>query len=113
MTSGSRTKKVSVPVNAISRVIGRSGCNINAIREASGAHIEIEKQKGQGDRTVTIRGGMEATKQAAQLIQALVNEPDKEMSELLNKSKSLPPGAINIPACSATTTGTTATSVSY
>ena len=43
----SRSKKVAVPANAISRVIGRGGCNINAIREISGAHIEVEKQKKQ------------------------------------------------------------------
>ncbi|KAL3247791.1 hypothetical protein MRX96_056865 [Rhipicephalus microplus] len=45
-----RSKKVTVPSAAISRVIGRCGCNINAIRESSGAHIEVEKQKGQGER---------------------------------------------------------------
>lgn len=50
-----RSKKVSVPANAISRVIGRGGMNINTIRESSGAHIEVEKQKGQGERTVIIR----------------------------------------------------------
>lgn len=50
-----RSKKVSVPSNAISRVIGRGGCNINAIREVSGAHIEVEKQRGAGDRTIIIR----------------------------------------------------------
>lgn len=51
-----RCKKVSVPLNAISRVIGRAGSNINAIRAATGAHIEVEKQsKGQGERTITIK----------------------------------------------------------
>lgn len=51
-----RTKKVSVPLNAISRVIGRGGSNINAIRGATGAHIEVEKQsKGQGERIITIK----------------------------------------------------------
>ena len=38
-----KSKKVIVPANAISRVIGRGGCNINAIREMSGAHIEEKK----------------------------------------------------------------------
>lgn len=51
-----RSKKVSVPLNAISRVIGRGGSNINAIRSATGAHIEVEKQgKGQGERIITIK----------------------------------------------------------
>ena len=41
-----KQKRISVPSTAISRVIGRGGCNINAVREYSGAHIEVEKQKG-------------------------------------------------------------------
>lgn len=48
--------KILVSAQAIARVIGRGGQNINAIREASGAHIEVEKQqKGQTDRLITIR----------------------------------------------------------
>lgn len=55
-TTESGVKKVSVPLNAISRVIGRGGSNINAIRGATGAHIEVEKQsKGQGERIITIK----------------------------------------------------------
>ncbi|GBM44967.1 Ankyrin repeat domain-containing protein 17 [Araneus ventricosus] len=80
-----RSKKVSVPANAISRVIGRGGMNINAIREASGAHIEVEKQKGQGDRTVIIRGSAESTRIAQQLITALIKEPEKDLSEILSR----------------------------
>lgn len=56
MNSPFRSKKVSVPPNAISRVIGRGGSNINAIRVATGAHIEVEKQsKSQGERIITIK----------------------------------------------------------
>jgi predicted RNA-binding protein YlqC (UPF0109 family) len=56
MNSPFRSKKVSVPPNAISRVIGRGGSNINAIRGATGAHIEVEKQsKCQGERIITIK----------------------------------------------------------
>ena len=84
--SSERSKKVTVPSNAISRVIGRAGCNINAIREISGAHIEIEKQgKGQGDRTVLIKGLAESIRQAQQLITALIKEPEKEFNELMTK----------------------------
>lgn len=51
-----RCKKVSVGAHAISRVIGRAGSNINAIRSATGAHIEVDKQgKGQGERIITIK----------------------------------------------------------
>ena len=50
-----KSKKVSVPSNAVSRVIGRGGSNINAIREISGANIELDKQGKGGDRTITIK----------------------------------------------------------
>nr|XP_042905187.1 ankyrin repeat and KH domain-containing protein 1 isoform X1 [Parasteatoda tepidariorum] len=80
-----RSKKVTVPANAISRVIGRGGMNINAIREHSGAHIEVEKQKGPGDRTVIIRGSPEAVRLAQQLITALIKEPEKDLSEILSR----------------------------
>ncbi|KAF4532392.1 hypothetical protein B566_EDAN003844 [Ephemera danica] len=67
-----RSKKVMVPSNAISRVIGRGGSNINAIRTATGAHIEVDKQtKGNSERTITIKGSADATKQAHMLISAL------------------------------------------
>jgi hypothetical protein len=71
-----KSKKVSVPSNAISRVIGRGGSNINAIRELSGAHIEVEKQsKGQGDRTILIKGSAEATRNAHTWITAIIASP--------------------------------------
>ncbi|XP_064457287.1 ankyrin repeat domain-containing protein 17-like isoform X2 [Ornithodoros turicata] len=78
-----RSKKVTVPSTAISRVIGRCGCNINTIREVSGAHIEVEKHKGQGDRTILIRGSADATKQAQLLITGLVQEPERDLSEIM------------------------------
>ncbi|XP_015790056.1 ankyrin repeat and KH domain-containing protein 1 isoform X2 [Tetranychus urticae] len=80
-----RSKKVSVPANAISRVIGRGGCNINAVREISGAHIEVEKQKGQGDRQIIIKGSADATRHAQQLINGLVNETDKDLSQIVSQ----------------------------
>ena len=78
-----KSKKVVVPSNAISRVIGRGGCNINTIREISGAHIEVEKQKGQGDRNVIIKGSADATRHAQQLIAALSKETEKDLSEII------------------------------
>ena len=51
-----KSKKVPVPSNAVSRVIGRGGSNINAIREISGANIDLDKQTGKGgERMVTIK----------------------------------------------------------
>ncbi|RZF38209.1 hypothetical protein LSTR_LSTR005570 [Laodelphax striatellus] len=83
LNSPYRSKKVSVPLNAISRVIGRGGSNINAIRGATGAHIEVEKQsKGQGERIITIKGSAEATKQAHSLIASLIKDPEFDMQTL-------------------------------
>lgn len=81
-----RSKKVAVPATAISRVIGRGGCNINAVREISGAHIEVEKQRGQpSDRQIIIKGSADATKNAQILISALVNEPEKELNQIVTQ----------------------------
>ncbi|KAJ8785249.1 hypothetical protein J1605_007468 [Eschrichtius robustus] len=94
-----RSKKVPVPSTVISRVIGRGGCNINAIREFTGAHIDIDQQKDKtGDRIITIRqnfvsygffllSGTESTRQATQLINALIKDPDKEIDELIPKNR--------------------------
>ena len=80
-----KSKKVIVPASAISRVIGRGGCNINAVREVSCAHIEVEKQKGQSDRGVIIKGTADATRIATQLIYALINESNKDLNEVIKK----------------------------
>ena len=79
-----KQKRISVPSTAISRVIGRGGCNINAVREYSGAHIDVEKQKGQqSDRLIMIKGSADATKNAHAMIVALVNEPEKDLGEII------------------------------
>lgn len=86
-SSESGSKKVSVPLNAISRVIGRGGSNINAIRGATGAHIEVEKQsKGQGERIITIKGSAEASRQAHMLIAALIKDPDVDILQMLPRT---------------------------
>uniref|UniRef100_W8AVD4 Ankyrin repeat and KH domain-containing protein mask n=3 Tax=Ceratitis capitata TaxID=7213 RepID=W8AVD4_CERCA len=77
-------KKVQVPVNAISRVIGRAGSNINAIRATTGAHIEVEKQgKNQSERSITIKGQTDATKQAHILILSLIKDPEVDILQML------------------------------
>ena len=84
-----KSKKVSVPAHAISRVIGRGGCNINAIRELSGAHIEVEKQgqKTSSERSISIKGSAEATRQAHAWIQAIISCPDKDIADIVGKQQ--------------------------
>ncbi|GAB0092386.1 Ankyrin repeat [Sergentomyia squamirostris] len=82
-------KKIAVPTHAISRVIGRGGSNINAIRAATGAHIEVEKQgKSQCDRWITIKGSLDATRQAHSLIGTLIKDPDVDILQMLQKVNS-------------------------
>ena len=84
-----KSKKVSVPAHAISRVIGRGGCNINAIRELSGAHIEVEKQgqKMGSERSILIKGSAEATRQAHAWIQTVISCPDKDIADIVGKQQ--------------------------
>ncbi|XP_077332560.1 ankyrin repeat domain-containing protein 17 isoform X7 [Lithobates pipiens] len=108
-----RSKKVSVPSTVISRVIGRGGCNINAIREFTGAHIDIDKQKDKtGDRIITIRGGTESTRQATHLINALIKDPDKEIDELIPKNR-LKTSSANTKAAPLTSAAVTSASSSF
>jgi ankyrin repeat domain-containing protein 17 len=101
-------KKIQVPSNAISRVIGRSGSNINAIRAATGAHIEVEKQsKQQGDRSITIKGVAEATKHAHNLISTLIKDPDADILSMLPRNNFQQP-VKSSSSSSVTTTTTTA-----
>lgn len=109
-------KKVQVPVNAISRVIGRAGSNINAIRATTGAHIEVEKQgKNQSERSITIKGLTEATKQAHMLILALIKDPDVDILQMLPrinttiKANVVPPPVTTPPASSASMASSIAT----
>lgn len=60
-----RSHILNVCSSAIARVIGRAGSNINAIREATNAHIEVEKmtiRKEQTTRQITIKGTPDAIK---------------------------------------------------
>ncbi|KAK9403715.1 ankyrin repeat and KH domain-containing protein 1 [Crotalus adamanteus] len=60
-----RSKKLSVPASVVSRIMGRGGCNITAIQDVTGAHIDVDKQKDKnGERMITIRGGTESTRYA-------------------------------------------------
>ena len=108
-----KSKKVSVPANAISRVIGRGGSNINAIRELSGAHIEVEKQTGKNgaDRTILIKGSAESTRQANSWIQAIINCPEKDLSEIIGKQfKNLSSNLLQLQAASSVSATSVSTS---
>ncbi|XP_051536242.1 LOW QUALITY PROTEIN: ankyrin repeat and KH domain-containing protein 1 [Myxocyprinus asiaticus] len=105
-----RSKKLSVPASVVSRIMGRGGCNITAIQDVTGAHIDVDKQKDKnGERMITIRGGTESTRHAVQLINALIQDPAKELEDLIPRNHIRPPGT-NTKISSTYTTSTGATS---
>uniref|UniRef100_A0A8C9L6S8 K Homology domain-containing protein n=1 Tax=Pavo cristatus TaxID=9049 RepID=A0A8C9L6S8_PAVCR len=88
--------KLSVPASVVSRIMGRGGCNITAIQDVTGAHIDVDKQKDKnGERMITIRGGMESTRYAVQLINALIQDPAKELEDLIPKTHIRTPASSN------------------
>nr|XP_044988824.1 ankyrin repeat and KH domain-containing protein 1 isoform X8 [Jaculus jaculus] len=107
-----RSKKLSVPASVVSRIMGRGGCNITAIQDVTGAHIDVDKQKDKnGERMITIRGGTESTRYAVQLINALIQDPAKELEDLIPKNHIRTPASTkSIHANFSSGVGTTATS---
>lgn len=60
-----RLQILHVASTSIARVIGRGGSNINAIRESTFAHIEVEKMaihREQACRTITIKGNPDSVR---------------------------------------------------
>ncbi|XP_044136846.1 ankyrin repeat and KH domain-containing protein 1-like [Bufo gargarizans] len=94
-----RSKKLSVPASVVSRIMGRGGCNITAIQDVTGAHIDVDKQKDKnGERMITIRGGPESTRYVVQLINALIQDPAKELEDLIPKGHIRSPKTLNSPS---------------
>ncbi|RXM36305.1 Ankyrin repeat and KH domain-containing protein 1 [Acipenser ruthenus] len=109
-----KSKKLSVPASVVSRIMGRGGCNITAIQDVTGAHIDVDKQKDKnGERMITIRGGTESTRHAVQLINALIQDPAKELEDLIPRNHIRTPGAnTKIGSTFTTSTGATSTTAS-
>uniref|UniRef100_H2RRA6 Ankyrin repeat and KH domain containing 1 n=1 Tax=Takifugu rubripes TaxID=31033 RepID=H2RRA6_TAKRU len=106
-----RSKKLSVPASVVSRIMGRGGCNITAIQDVTGAHIDVDKQKDKnGERMITIRGGTESTRYAVQLINALIQDPAKELEDLIPRNHIRAPGSKTTSASFTSTTGSTSAS---
>uniref|UniRef100_H2LRI7 Ankyrin repeat and KH domain containing 1 n=1 Tax=Oryzias latipes TaxID=8090 RepID=H2LRI7_ORYLA len=108
-----RSKKLSVPASVVSRIMGRGGCNITAIQDVTGAHIDVDKQKDKnGERMITIRGGTESTRYAVQLINALIQDPAKELEDLIPRNHIRAPGSKTTPASFSSTPPSTSSSSS-
>ncbi|CAI4227277.1 unnamed protein product [Auanema sp. JU1783] len=84
----SKSNTLCVGSSVIARVIGRGGFNINAIREATGASIEVEKQgikKEQHDRHIFIKGTQDIVRNATQMINGLIADNDASVTDIIRQ----------------------------
>lgn len=84
-----RSTTLSVCSSVIARVIGRGGANINAIREATGASIEVEKQsavrRDQHDRQICIRGTQDTVRNATLMINGLITDHEISVTDVIRQ----------------------------
>ncbi|CAK9169987.1 unnamed protein product, partial [Ilex paraguariensis] len=67
------TLEMIVPANAVGKVMGKGGANIENIRKISGAAVDISDSKSsRGDRVALISGTPEQKRSAENLIQAFI-----------------------------------------
>nr|CAD2162232.1 unnamed protein product [Meloidogyne enterolobii] len=79
---------LNIASSSIPRVIGRGGSNVNTIREATGAHVEVEKQclrKEQTTRKITIKGSPEAVKNAIMMIDLLMKDHNMLVTDIVDR----------------------------
>jgi len=50
-----KQKKVTIPHEQYSRIIGRCGSNLNVLREVTGASIDVENKRAIGDKIILIK----------------------------------------------------------
>jgi len=50
-----KQKKITIPHEQYSRIIGRSGSNLNVLRDVTGASIEVENKRAIGDKIILIK----------------------------------------------------------
>ncbi|GMH28004.1 hypothetical protein Nepgr_029847 [Nepenthes gracilis] len=67
------TLEILIPANAVHKVMGKGGANMENIRQISGAVIEISESKSsRGDRVAYVTGTSEQKRSAENLIQAFI-----------------------------------------
>ena len=69
---------LNVPANRVGKVIGSRGAVIQALRQETGASIDLQKntKDAAGPATVTLRGSMEAMLAAKTAIEHIVEAAD-------------------------------------
>ena len=83
-------QRVVVAHDKFARVTGRGNCNLRAIEEVTGARLEVEDKRipPNQDRSILLRGdSLEVTRYAFELLQALIDDCDGELLDLLPGSR--------------------------
>ena len=94
-------QRIVVPHDKFLRVMGRGNCNIKVIQEVTGALLELEDKKipPHQDRSILIKAdALDVTKYAFELLQALINDSDIDLLNLLpTSSNTVKPKAVTQP----------------
>lgn len=83
-------QRIVVPHEKLLRVMGRGNCNIKVIQEVTDAVLELEDKKipPNQDRSFLISGEtVDVTRYAFELLQALINDSDVDLLNLLPTNK--------------------------
>lgn len=77
--------KFTVPTRAVARILGKSGSSINAIKDETGAQIDIDKptEGDSKDTNVQLKGTKKAIAAAKEAILAIANEVSDEVTETI------------------------------
>jgi predicted PilT family ATPase len=77
-----QTITFTVPTTAVARILGKAGANINAIKDDTGAQIDVDKTS-EKDTSITLRGDKQAIAAAKSSIQAVVAEVGDRKEEVI------------------------------
>eukprot|EP00118_Oscarella_pearsei_P003104 m.12968 g.12968 ORF g.12968 m.12968 type:complete len:2147 (+) comp24414_c0_seq2:49-6489(+) len=80
-----KSKRMAIPAAVVTRIVGRGGLNLTAIRESTGAHIDLDRCKSSQERILTIKGSTDAVRIASNAISSLMKEPDRDVYSFLPK----------------------------
>ena len=86
-----KCNKLVVPGKSVSRLIGRAGCNINAIREYTKATIDLNKMKNSNDNTALLKGSPESIQLAAKFIEVFIEDVDADIDKIISHHKASNP----------------------
>lgn len=76
--------KFTVPTRSVARILGKSGAQINEIKDNTGAQIDIDKAEDNNTVTnVTVRGTKAAIQEAKTVILRIAGEVDDEVTETI------------------------------